>query len=553
MLRDLRYAFRMLRKNPLFTAIAVCSLAIGIGANSAIFSLADAILLRPLPVLHPSQVVNVEMTSPSDPREGVSYRDYVDFRDKNRSFDSLVAHMNGTFGFTEKPDALPQVKFGLFVSGNFFQALGVQPDLGRGFRPDEDQAPGRDAVVVLSHDLWVKHFASNPGAVGQRIRLNGKEFTIVGVAPERFTGVDAVWRPALYVPLAMVPALGNADFLEKRDDRSLTVRGRLKPGVSLAQAQSDLTSIAAVLKETYPATNRNQGVAVKTELQSRIEDSPSDANLMAMLLALSFCVLMVACANVAGLLLTRSRARAREIAVRLAIGAGRSNLVRQLLTESLLIAVLGGALGVVIANAGVQFFGKLEIPTDLPIVISPQLDARLLLFTLLVSLSSTILFGLAPALRSTRPDLVPSLKSADANQPGRRRLWGRNSLVVGQIAVSLILMIVSGLLFKSFREVLSGGPGFRSDHLVMMGFDPTLVRYKPEQSTEFYKRLIEKVRMAPGVTSATLASVTPMAPGQDGETVVPEGYQLPVGKEAVSVMVQHGGRAVPGNYGHSVD
>src|SRR5271167_1204277 len=217
MLKDLRFAIRMLRKNPLFAVIAVCSLAIGIGANSAIFSLADAILLRPLPVLHPSQVVQVVMTSPSDPREGVSYRDYVDFRDKNRSFDSLVGHMNGSFGFSAKPDALPQVKFGLFVSGNFFQALGVQPDLGRGFRLDEDQAPGRDAVVVLSHDLWVKQFASSPGAIGQRIRLNGKEFTIVGVVPERFTGVDVYWRPAFYVPMAMVPAIGKADFLEKRD------------------------------------------------------------------------------------------------------------------------------------------------------------------------------------------------------------------------------------------------------------------------------------------------------------------------------------------------
>jgi macrolide transport system ATP-binding/permease protein len=534
MIKDLRYAVRMLRKNPLFAAIAVCSLAIGIGANSAIFSLADAILLRPLPVLHPSEVVQVEMTSPANPRQSVSYRDYIDFRDKNRSFDSLVAHMNGSFGFSEKPDALPQVKFGLFVSGNFFQALGVQPDLGRGFRPDEDQAPGRDAVVVLSHDLWVKQFASNPGAIGHRIRLNGKEFTIVGVAPERFTGVDVYWRPAFYVPLAMVPAVGKADFLEKRDDRSLTVRGRLKPGVTLAQAQSDLASIAAVLEQTYPVTNRNQGVAVRTELESRIEDDPPDASLMAMLLALSFCVLVVACANVAGLLLSRSRARAREIAVRLAIGAGRGNLIRQLLTESLLIAVLGGAVGVVVAYAGVQFFGKLKIPTDFPIVISPQLDTRLLLFTLIVSLSSTILFGLAPALRSTRPDLVPSLKSADSNQSGRKRLWGRNSLVIGQIAVSLILMIVSGLLFKGFRETLGSGPGFRIDHLVMMGFDPSLVRYTPEQSTEFYKRLIENVRTAPGVTSATLASVTPMAPDQNGESVVPEGYQLPVGKEAVT-------------------
>ncbi len=535
MLKDLRYAIRMLRKNPLFTVIAVCSLAIGIGANSAIFSLADAILLRPLPVLDPSSVVAVRMSSPSDAMHQVSYRDYLDFRDRNKSFDGLVAMTIQSFGLSETADALPQRKVGLLVSGNFFRALGVEPSMGRGFRDDEDRVPGRDRVVVLSHDLWVNQFAANPAVVGQQIRLNGTEFTIVGVASKEFTAIDQFFRPALYIPLAMAPAFGQSDLLENRGARSLDVKGRLKPGVSTTQAQADLATIARGLQQTYPATNKNEGVGVKTELQLRVQQSPPDATLIAMLLALAFCVLMVACANVAGLLLSRARVRSREIAVRLAIGAGRGSLIRQLLMESLLVALLGGGAGIILAYGGVAFLGQIKIPSDLPLVITIQLDQRVLLFTLIVSVASTILFGLTPALRSTRPDLVPALKAASADMAGHQRLWGRNLLVVGQIALSLILLIVSGLLYKGFQETMGGGPGYRTDHLVMMSFDPGLVRYKPEQTEQFYKRLIEDAKSIPGVKSASMTRVIPMSPSQSTQSVVPEGYQFPVGKEAVNL------------------
>ncbi len=534
MLQNLRFASRMLRKNSGFTLVAVCSLAMGIGANSAMFSWADALLLRPLPVLKPSEIVNVRSSSPSDPSNNVSYRDYVDFRDHNRTFDGLMAYTLAPFGLSEKLDALPQLKYGLFVSGNFFRVLGVEPALGRGFRPDEDKIPGRDAVVVLSHDLWVSQFGADRSVIGTKVRLNGTEFTIVGVASEHFTGVDQYFRPALFVPIAMSARVGQQDALEKRDNRWLTAKGRLKPGVTTVQAQADLVSIASELERMYPDTNRNQKARVETELQLRIEQDPIDSQLVAMLMTLAFSVLLVACANVAGLLLSRARARSREIAVRLAIGAGRGRLIQQLLFESLLIALIGGAVGVAVAYGGVTFLNRIQVPSDLPIVLAAQLDRRVLLFTLAVSLASTILFGLTPAIRSTRSDLVPALKAADADLTARHRLWGRNLLVICQIAISLVLLTVSTILFRGFAQEVKN-PGFRTDHLLMMSFNPALVRYTDAQTKQFYKQFLERARSAPGVKSAAWTVDIPFMPDQDGDAVAPEGYQFPAGQQAANV------------------
>jgi predicted permease len=498
------------------------------------FSWADALLLRPLPVLKPSQIVTVRSSSLSNPSNNVSYRDYVDFRDHNRTLDGLMAYSLAPFGLSEKPDASPQLKYGLFASGNLFSVLGVEPALGRGFRPDEDKVPGRDAVVVLSHDLWVSQFGADRSVIGRKVRLNGTEFTVVGVAPEHFTGVDQYFRPALFVPIAMSARIAQQDGLEKRDNRWLNVKGRLKPGVTVPQAQADLASIASELERMYPDTNRNDTARVETEFQVRIEQDQPDAQLVAMLMTLALSVLLVACANVAGLLLSRARARSREIAVRLAIGAGRGRLIQQLLFESLLIALIGGAAGVAVAYGGVKFFNQIQVPADLPIVLSAQLDRRVLLFTLAVSLASTVLFGLTPAIRTTRSDLVPALKAADADMTARRRLWGRNLLVVCQIAISLVLLTVSTILFRGFAEEVKA-PGFRTDHLLMVSFNPTLVRYTDTQTQQFYKQLLERVRSAPGVKSAAWTLDIPFMPDQDGDAVAPEGYQFPAGQQTANV------------------
>jgi macrolide transport system ATP-binding/permease protein len=527
--QDIRFAFRMLVRNRSFTVVAVLSLAIGIGVNSALFSLADALVLRPLSVSHPGEVVTVVSKSPSDSMGDISYPDYKDFRDRSKTMDGLVAFTLTDFGFAAKPGELPQMKTGMLVSGNLFSSMGVDPELGRGFRPEEDEVLGRDAVVVLGHDFWVTQLGADRSIIGKTVRVNGIDLTVIGVAPERFTGMDQMLRPNLYVPLMMAPRLDAnpaRKMLENRGDRGLGVKGRLKPGVSLAQAQAELVTIARGLEQAYPATNKDQSITVMTELQARVTRDPPDSGLVAMLMALSAIVLLVACANLANLQLSRARARTREIAIRLAVGAGRMRLVRQLMAESLVVALAGGAVSLIFADAGIRFLSCIQVPTDLPLVLSIKLDQRALLFGLAVSLLSSVLFGLAPALQASRTDLVSSLKSADADNSGRQRLWGRKALVVAQVALSLVLMAVATMLFHGFHSMLAGGPGFRTDHLVMMSFDPGLVRFNDQQVQQFYKQLGERARSTPGVKSAALARVIPMAPNQHTENIVPEGFQF---------------------------
>lgn len=542
--QDIRIGCRMLRKNPGFTFVAVVSLAIGIGVNSAMFSFADALLLRPLPVLHPSEVVTVGTDSAAgfltERLSSVSFPDYMDFRDQSKSFDGLVAFNLATFGFSPQPDALPHMKMGMLVTGNLFRVMGVEPELGRGFRADEDQVPGRDAVVVLGHDFWEQDLAADRSIIGRRVRLSGAEFTVIGVAPERFTGMDGFIRPALFVPVTMwsrIAANPSPNLLEARDQRVFTVKGRLKPGVNMAQAQAELTVIAKALERAYPDTNRNQGVAVRTQLEARFKQAPESGKLIGMLVGLAAAVLLVACANIASLLLSRSRARAREVAVRLAIGAGRFRLIRQLLTESLLIALAGGGLGLAVAYGGIVFFRQLKIPSDLPIKFSVELDRRVLLASLAISVVSALFFGLAPAIQSTRADLVSALKNAGTDLPGRRWLWGRHLLVVGQVAASLVLLAVATLMYRGFRHDLLASPGFRKDHLMMMRFDPGLVRYSENQTQQFFHQLVERVRRVPGVKSVALTETIPMdSPTVRGVTILPEGFQFPLGADGANIL-----------------
>jgi len=535
---DLRIALRIMRRNPGFTLVAVLSLGVGVGVNSTLFGLADALVLRPLSVFRPDEVVTVVGKTLSDSLGGISYPDYKDFHDRSKSFAGLVAFTTSAFGFATRPDELPQMETGMLVSGNIFRAMGVEPELGRGFRSEEDQVPGRDAVVVLGHDFWETQLGADSSIIGRTVRLNRIQFTVIGVAPGRFTGMDQLLRPTLFVPLMMAQRLDAnpaRNLLEQRDDRGLDVKGRLKPGVTLAQAQAELVTIANGLGRAYPATNKDQGVAVMSELQTRIARDPQDSGLVAMLMAMAAVVLLVACANLANLQLSRARARTREIGIRLAIGAGRTRLVRQLMTESLVIALAGGAVSLVFAKGGAAFLGRLRIPTDLPLVIYIKLDQRALLFGLAASLLSAVLFGLAPALQASRTDLVSALKSADADNSGKQRLWGRKALVIAQVALSLLLMTVAAMLFRGFHSILAGGPGFRTDHLVMMSFDPRLVRYSDRQVQQFYKQLADRARSTPGIKSAALTRVIPMAPNQHMESIVPEGYEFPKGHTTASV------------------
>ncbi|MBV9302795.1 MAG: ABC transporter permease [Acidobacteriaceae bacterium] len=538
---DLKYALRWIRHSKLFTTLVVLTLGLGIGANSAIFSLADAILLRPLPVLRPSEIVTLSSFSPSSSSESIglfSYRDYMDYRDRAKSFEGLAAYsfaMN--FGFASRKGELPKLKGGLFVSGNLFQVMGVRPELGRDFNAEEDQIPGRNPVVVLGNEFWRSEFGGDRAVVGRHILLDGMEFSVIGVAPKKFTGLDQYVRPDVFVPIMMWPSLTNSeqDLLNNRAARELIVKGRLKPGVSIPQARAEMRVIAKDLRRAYPKTNLNREATVRSELVMRLHSDPSNAALTGVLLGLAGAVLLIACANVAGLLLGRAGARSREIAVRLAIGAGRFRLVRLLFAESLLIAIIGEAVGIALGYGGVRFFGRFQIPTDLPIRLSVQLDRRAFLFSLFISLLSAILFGLAPALQSARTDVVYALKTADADLSGGRRLWGRNTLVIWQVAASLALLTAALQMVRTFQEKWRGGPGFRTDHLLTMVFDPQLVRYTEAQTHRFYKDLVQRARLVPSVKSAALTGELPMSNDQDDVSVIPEGYQMPPGRESFPV------------------
>jgi predicted permease len=541
LLRDIQYAFRILRKAPGFTAVAVLSLALGIGVNSSMFSLADALLLRPLPVPSAGRIVTVSDSAPDlaiGTLGGMSYPDYVDLRDKNESLEVLTAATYTFVGMAEQPDALPQLQLAQTVSGNFFRVLEIEPALGRTFSVDEDRVPGRDAVAVLAYDTWEQHFSADPKIIGRRIRLNDVEFTIIGVTPKKFTGTYPVVHPELYIPmmmLARVGPAGNPNPFEHRDNRIFTLKGRLKPGVSLAQANAEMVTIASGLAAAYPNTNRNHGVIVRTEVEARVAASPLNAAFIVMLLAVSGLVLIIACANVANLLLSRSQARTREMAVRLAIGASRRRLIGQLLTESLILALAGGGLGLFAALYGADYFNKLRFSSDLPVSIIVHLDQRVLVFSLIAAMLSALLFGLAPAIRSAKTDLVPALKTGEASG-WRRRTLGRNALVIAQVALSLVLLSAATIFVRTLNHVAKSNPGFRTDHLLMMSFDPSLLHYSAEKTSAFYRTLTERALQLPGVTNAALSLNVPF----DGASVAanniaPEGYQFPKGKESDSV------------------
>ena len=539
MLQEIRYALRLLARNPGFTAIAALSLGLGIGANSAIFSLADALLLRPLPVREPGSLVTVSTDRPnlSEGLGGVSYPDYRDFRQNSQSFEDLAALQLSAFGMAKSTRETPQLRVGVMVSDNFYQVMGIRPMLGRGFLPEEGQVPGRNPVVILAYDFWRTEFAADPAVLNSTMRINGIDFNIIGVAPKTFTGVDEYVRPHFYVPLMMWQRLNALpeNPLEDRTNRSFDVKGRLKPGVSREQAKGELVTLWKSLEQLHSEADRNRVVGVRTELQARVQSSPGDAYLIGMLMALVVVVLIIACANVANLLLGRARARTREVAIRIALGISRTHLVRQLLVESLLLALLGGVAGLAFAYGGIRFLQTIRIPSDIPVVISPQLDHRILLFSLFSAIASALIFGLVPALQTSKSDLVPALKSAEPGTGARQRIVGRNALVIGQVALSMILLIATGMLIDGFRKILVLNPGFRTDHLLTMELDTSLVRYTQAQTHDFYKNLLSRTRAVPGVRAVTLGKVIPLAPSQEAETFIPEGYQFPKGQVNASI------------------
>ena len=537
MLHEIRYAFRLILRSPGFTAIAVLSLALGIGANAAIFSIADALLLRPLAVADPARVLDVSTSPPGQSVGGLSYPDYRDLRDQARSFDGMVAFQLSTFSMARSKADPAQMRMGMLVSDNFFSSLGVQPALGRSFLPEEASAKSANPTVVLGYGFWMDQFNSDRDVIGRTIRIAGIDFTVIGVAPKSFTGMDQYIRPAFFVPIVLAQSLNPAakDPLEDRHSYNFSVEARLKPTVSRNAAQSELATLLSNLQREYPGPDRNRNVALRTQFQLRVASDPTSASLDLLLIALASIVLMIACANVANLLLGRSRGRSREIAVRIALGVSRNKLLRQLMTENLVLSLIGAAVGMIFAYGGIRFLQTIPVPTDLPIVIHPELDRRVLLVSLLAALMSVLFFGLAPALQSLKTELVSALKSGDAGQSGKKRTLGRDALVVGQIALAMVLLVASGMLMNGFRKTLIAGPGFRTDHLMMMETDTALVHYKPEQTVDFYRNLKQRARELPGVTAVAMTSAIPLSVDVSSRPVIPEGHHFPRGQESEAV------------------
>jgi predicted permease len=537
----------MLVKNPGFTFVAIVSIAIGVGANAATFSLADTLVFRPLTVPRASEIVTVTTVTPRSgfappTSAALSYADYVDVRDRSRSFSGLVGFQLVVAGVSDGPNEPAQRKFGMAVSGNMFDALGVQPVLGRAFGIEEDRVAGRNAVVVLDYDAWRKQYGGDPGIVGRLLRIGGIEMTVIGVMPERFTGPDQWVLPSYYVPLAMLPRLLTAqpDVLTRRDIRNVAVKGRLTPGVSLAQAAEEVELIGSNLERAYPDTNRNRGLTVRSEFGARVDARPQLAVAAAIPAALAVVVLLVACANVAGLLSSRAPARAREMALRLSIGAGRPRLMRQLIVESLMMAAGGATAGLLVGYGVIAIFAQIQIPTDVPLKLTFELDRRAMLVGIGIAALSAIASSLVPAWRSTGVDLARALKSQAAGDGRRTRLWGRNLLVCGQVALSLVMLTIAVFLYRGFAAEVGRGAGFRTERILTMGFQPDLAGYDGPRAQRFYRLLKERTQTIPGVQSVALTSSVPMdSISIESTMVVPEGFQFPAGTESVRVRSAH--------------
>ncbi|MFY9609357.1 MAG: ABC transporter permease [Blastocatellia bacterium] len=534
LLQDLRYGMRVMVKTPALSVVAVLSIALGIAVNTSVFTLINGMLLKPMPVGNPEQLVALYTTEPNRPYPGsFSYPEYLDYRDHNQVFSALFIHYTTTLSLKEQGE-LAEMVSGEMVTGNYFTGLRLDAELGRLLTPEDDLRPGGHPVTVLSHAFWQRRFGGDPTVVGRLVKLNGHDFTIIGVAKKGFSGTRQFgWIPDVYLPLMMhVQAIpGTTDrFLNNRGNRTFNVNGRLRDGVSIEQAQAAMTAFAQQMANDYPQTNANLGVGVLaggTKTQPVIVTMGYVPLITGAMMGLVGLVLLVACANVANLLLARATVRRREIAMRLALGATRFRLIRQLLTESLLLSAIGGAFGLLLAvwlnglfgmGAPALDFETIDFAYDL------GLDYRVLGFTALLSILTGIIFGLLPALQASRTDLVGILKGEPGGSvAGLRRISLRNLLVVSQIALSLVLLISAGLLIKSMQNAQTMNPGFRTDHILMGSTNLDLHNYDETRGRSFYKQLGERLKNLPGVEQASFAGPLPLDQYTNGTRFMIEG------------------------------
>src|SRR5579871_603470 len=534
--RDLRYGFRTLARSPGFTLVAILSLALGIGANTAIFTLTTAVFLNPLPVQDPSHVIEVftvdhatTTTLSNLQRTPMSFLNYKDFRDQNNVFNGLAAFTFAGVTLTGHGD--PKPENALLVSANYFDVLGVKPAIGRTFFPDEDRSDGGNTVCVLSHSLWARLFGADPSAIGKTVELSSIPYTVIGVMAPEFKGTQTIGSPDVaWLPMSMhaqaLPGQLEALFNERRM-RMISVFGRLKPGVGEAQAASNLQAIAANLEREYPRANRGRSVELSSLAEAALGFLPRDQMVTAgiALSSVVALVLLIACVNLANLQLARAARRSREMAVRTAVGAERSRLVRQLLTESLIVSLAGGLAGLALGWAGSQLLWSFRpaglSQNSLPVT----LDWRVFLFTAGVTVLTGILFGLAPAIRSSMSNLSEVLKTggrgaADASASNRLR----SVLVIGEVSLALISLTGAGLLIRSMDAVQKINPGFETHNLFVFNFDIGPQHLSPEKGLEFLRATLDRAKSVPGVHSAALANSRPLTGGILA-TVLAEGQE----------------------------
>ena len=550
LIQDIRFGLRMLRKSPGFALIAVLSLAFGIGANTAIFTIINAVFLHPLPVQDPSTLVSLFTTDEKNKGGfndylGVSNPNFEDIRERNRSFSGIAAYNFIPIALANGKE--PFQVGGEIASGNFFDVIGLKPFMGRTFLPDEDakSSEGSHPVVVMSYALWANKFGSDPNIVGKQVTLNGQGFTIIGVMPKGFVGLNPLGGTQLWVPMAMHNELVAPGFIKDNwnDRRFLLLNGivaRLKPGVNQVQAVQDLASIGRQLQHEYPIPNRERSFTSLPLLQSNI--NPGFRNILVaaggMLMAVVGLVLLIACANIANLMLARATGRRREVSIRLALGAGRGRLINQLLTESLMLALLGAGVGLLVAMGLRDLLWNLRPGFLAQLNIDLSLDARVLSFTVLIAVLTGLIFGLAPALQLTKPNLVTELKERTSSTgAGGRHFSLRSAFVVAELALSMITLVGAGLFLLSLRNAQKIDPGFESKNLGMITYDLGSIGYDKARVVQFNRQLLDRMQSVPGVQSATISDSVPLFAGGFSRTVFPEGRDQSAKNSGVLVQI----------------
>jgi predicted permease len=519
---DIRYAIRVLRWNPAFTALAVVSLAMGIGFNTALFSIIDALLFRPLPVQRPDRIVDIYTRGgDGDTYATSSYPDYLDFNARNDVFQDVMGYSPAIAAV--KAGDRSVMALGEVVTGNYFSVLGVNAALGRTLVPDDDK-PGAQRTVVISHRLWLREYGGDRSAIDKSIHIHGQPYTIVGVMPREFTGMVPMLQPEMWLPVAWVEEIEPAGIqdavpsptgktrVERRGQRWLFIKARLKDGASVERANANMQVVSHQLAAEHPKTNENRPAAVAANVRIHPEADKAIKPVAAGLMIGIGLVLLIACANVANMLLARASGRQKEIGIRLAIGAARGRLIRQLLTESAVLAACGAAAGLAVATLILRLIDSAPLPITIPLALALQIDGRVLFFTTLIATAAGLAAGLAPALRATRPDLLADLKGeATSSKTAGRRWTLRDGLVSVQTAVTLVLLVAAGLLTRSVLEAHRVDLGFRAEGLVALASELGLIGYDEAKAARVFEQAFDRVRSMPGVVSAARAVRQPLA------------------------------------------